>query len=268
MSFDHELAPQRMAGLLRTEFFGRSYAWASETTSTNDDARRAFAEGRPAGHVVVADQQRQGRGTHGRSWDSPAGLDLYLSVWLPRAALTAPATAPLAQLGLISLAAGLALVETLDAIGVQDAQVKWPNDVLLKTRKCAGILVETQSSGSELRELIIGVGLNVNRQEFAPGLSATSLKRSSGQHFDRGEVLATLLQQLERGFLDWRAGHHDALCDRLRARLAFMGQHVEINGQQGTLIGIDPDGALLVDDQRHHHGTLICPDKNRQPKRR
>src|SRR6185503_19101937 len=114
--------------------------------------------------------QRRGRGSHGRSWASPSGGDLYLSI-------VARPQLPLAQLAPLTLAVGLGVADAADAVlgaaARAPARVKWPNDVWLGGKKCAGILVETRS-GSAAPELIVGVGVNVNRVSFPDELAVTA----------------------------------------------------------------------------------------------
>ena len=150
---------------LGTLAYGRSLDLRAQTRSTNDDARAAAEAGAPRGHVVVADTQSAGRGSRGRTWSSPAGVDLYLSI-VERVPL------PLSKIPPLTLAVGLGVADAVDAlVGPGCARVKWPNDVRVGERKCAGILVETSSAGHKPGPIILGIGLGVNRTEWESELA-------------------------------------------------------------------------------------------------
>ena len=199
MTAPDDLDAARITSLLATRRYGRSLQVLSLTDSTNDDARRAALGGANSGHTVVADRQQAGRGSQGRVWSSPGGLDLYLSI-VDRPPLSIAALPPL------TLAVGLGVASAVDALlgaTLPGARVKWPNDVWLDGKKCAGVLVEASSQGEQLQSLVIGIGLNLNRLAFEGELaeSATSLRahQRSGQPLDRGAALVTVLAHVE----DW-----------------------------------------------------------------
>jgi BirA family biotin operon repressor/biotin-[acetyl-CoA-carboxylase] ligase len=265
-----ELDSQRLQSLLRTRVYGRSLELRESTDSTNDDAKRAAAQGVPDGHVVLADSQRAGRGQHGRAWASPPGSDLYLSI-------VARPQLPLAALPPLTLAVGVGVAEAAEQLladvpstgGITPAlrsgamsmraQVKWPNDVLLAGKKCAGVLVET-SSGAEpwptgdaqvaRVTVVIGIGLNVNRLQWPDQLreSATSLRavRPAAQPFDRGVVLAALLLSVEHWVDRLIAEGGAAIASALEARLALRGRRVRSGQVEGTLTGVAASGALRI----------------------
>lgn len=232
----------RCSALLTTERYGRSLVVLAETDSTMDDARAAADEGAAEGHVILADHQRQGRGSHGRVWSSPPGSDLYFSLVL-RPALS------LADLPPLTLAVGLAVADALAlAVPHADVAIKWPNDVFVNGQKCAGILVETRSVGLDPSAVIVGIGINVNRTEFDPTLVAesTSLALALGQPVDREELLADVLEQLERRVTAFVTHGAGVIVGGVEERLLYRGQPVVIDEQRGTLMGVDADGALRV----------------------
>lgn len=231
--------------------YGRSLELKARTGSTNDDAREVAASGASSGHVIVAEAQDRGRGAHGRVWSSPPGQDLYFSI-LERRPLDG------AQLPWLTLAVGLGVRDAVSAY-VERAQCKWPNDVLVGDRKCAGILVESSSMGSRVGPFVIGVGLDVNRTAFAPELAhtATSLRLASDRELAREAVLAEVLGAIEARVEQLHAGQQEALKRDLLAHLAWVGEPVCIDRREGTLVGIDDDGALRLDDgARIVSGTL------------
>ena len=242
-----DLAPNRLQTLLLGRRYGRSLRVLAETASTNDDARADALAGAPDGHVVVADFQSAGRGSHGRVWTSPAGSDLYLSI-VERPAM------PLAELPPLTLAVGLgvadAVLRTFDVDAGIVPEVKWPNDVWLRGRKCAGILIEASSTGEIAGPVVIGIGLNVNRLEWPDELrsTATSLRaeRAAGTPLDRGRVLALLLKEVER-CVDVFALHGGAaIASALDSRLALRGQRVRCGAITGKLAGVAPSGAVRI----------------------
>ena len=209
-----------------------------------DDASKAAGEGAQDGHVVLADQQTRGRGAHGRQWLSPPGSDLYFSV------VTRPAVEP-ASTALITLAAGLGVRDAVASLlPGRSALVKWPNDIWIERRKCAGVLVESRTVGMRIESVIVGVGLNVNRTQWPPELAgaATSLRAERGddEPFDRAEVLATLLSHMERWVKRFVKDGAAVVVDALRPNLALVGERVRWEDGDGMFEGIDPDGAARV----------------------
>jgi BirA family biotin operon repressor/biotin-[acetyl-CoA-carboxylase] ligase len=149
------------------------------------------------------------------------------------------------------LAVGLALADTLDAY-INDPTriaIKWPNDLWIDEKKCSGILVEAVATGARIDGVVIGIGLNVNRIEWPEELRglATSLQHATQRHFDRSDVLATLLSSAEsRVDLLVREGP-ETIVRAVDARLALRGQQVRCDDVSGTLIGVAPSGALRID---------------------
>jgi BirA family biotin operon repressor/biotin-[acetyl-CoA-carboxylase] ligase len=232
----------RCGSLLTTEHLGRSLVALNETDSTMDDARAAADSGAPEGHVILADQQRRGRGSHGRVWSSPPGSDLYFSVVL-RPALS------LADLPPLTLAVGLAVADALAREAPHaDVGIKWPNDVFVDGKKCAGVLVETRSVGLDPAAVIVGIGINVNRLEFEPDLAgeSTSLTLVTCQPVDREALLANVLLQLERRVTRFVAHGAAVIASSVEERLLYRGQQVAIDQHRGTLLGVDADGALRL----------------------
>ncbi len=212
--------------------------------STNDLARAAALRGEPEGLVVTAEEQLAGRGRFGRKWIVPRGTSLQISV------LLRPPLAPLAASRVIRMAA-LATHETLVNYLHLAPTLKWPNDVLLDGRKCAGILIESGVRGDTLEYVILGVGLNVNYTmrvypELAP--HATTLQDVVGHEIDRSGLENALLAELNRLYRDLLYG--DDLLDKYRARLGMLGKPIQVatvNGiLRGTAQGVTDDGALVI----------------------
>jgi BirA family biotin operon repressor/biotin-[acetyl-CoA-carboxylase] ligase len=246
-----DLSRERIQAQLHTARFGRSLALLENTGSTNDDARAAALAGAADGHTLVADAQTRGRGAHGRSWVSPPGVDLYVSV-------LAQLAVPLERLPPLTLAVGLAVADTCDAFlagqpGAASAppvraHVKWPNDVWIERRKCAGVLVEGHSQGGRSLPVVIGIGLNVNRREFPAGLDnePTSLLLARGEPASRSDVLALLLDNLERWVDRFVALGPAPMVEALDARLALRNERVRVDDLEGVVEGVAASGALRL----------------------
>jgi BirA family biotin operon repressor/biotin-[acetyl-CoA-carboxylase] ligase len=242
------LSMEQLQRELRTLQYGLSCEYLSATGSTNDDARRAIEAGAATGHVIVADAQHNGRGSRGRSWASPAGSDLYLSI-IDRPAVALPELPPL------TLAVGLAVAEAAQAlIGHASIQVKWPNDVLVDGRKCAGVLIEANAMQERVDAVVIGIGLNVNRTDFPDELReyATSLRLSDPEQraLDRTVALARLLESVERWVQRFVREGAASIVTALAPRLAFRGERVRCDDVLGILRGVEPSGALSLETAR------------------
>ena len=156
-----------------------------KTASTNDVARDHARKGAKNGFLVAAAQQTSGRGRLGRSWESPAGRGLYVSLVLrPEMAM--------ADAGQLTVITSLAVSDAVEAITGIRPQIKWPNDIVLKGRKLAGVLIETEQKAGRLVFAVIGIGLNVRHEagDFSPEVRdlATSLYLATGRTYRRANV--------------------------------------------------------------------------------
>jgi len=225
---------------------GRTLRVIESTSSTNDDLAAAARDGAPAGTVLVADHQTGGHGRSGRSWHSPPGVNLYLSV-LMRPKLATPGALPS-----LSLVAGLAVAEALRSTSGLDARVKWPNDVLVDgARKVAGILMEAIDASTQTPSLVVGIGLNVNERTFPPELAstATSLYLETGRTHDRAEVAAALLRHIDMRFNEASERGVEDLLSEWSAISSTLGRRVRPqDGPEGVALSVAPNGALLVRD--------------------
>jgi BirA family transcriptional regulator, biotin operon repressor / biotin---[acetyl-CoA-carboxylase] ligase len=234
----------------------RGCAWGEPLThyreigSTNDEALKAARAGAPAGSVFVADHQSSGRGRTGKSWLSKAGAGLLFSVLIrPRTSAD--------RLSSLTLAVGLGARAALEKASAGDFAVKWPNDVLERGRKVAGVLCEGQLSGREVEAIVIGVGINIGRQELPPDLAGTATSLEDlvlAGHVvpDREELLVEALAAIET-----RAARHlehgfAALLDEFTEHDALAGRRIAVSGAsevRGIARGVDREGQLLVEDE-------------------
>ena len=216
------------------------------TPSTNDIALQLAAGGAEEGCVVIADEQTAGRGRQGRSWHSPPGSGLYVS------AILRPSHRPDSRAtSLVTLAAGVALAEAIEALTALPADIKWPNDLLVGRRKLAGILAE--SATSDLAGIVLGYGINVRAREWPPEIQqrATSLESELGRPVERWALCAETLAALSHRYRDLAAGRFDAILDAWRRRSpSSCGGRVTwdtpTGPRSGVTDGIDEQGALLV----------------------
>jgi BirA family transcriptional regulator, biotin operon repressor / biotin---[acetyl-CoA-carboxylase] ligase len=198
------------------------------TDSTNARAQELASRGAPHGTLVTARAQSAGRGRQGRTWIGPPGRALLCSALLrdpPR---------------LLPLVAGVAVAE----VAGPQAQVKWPNDVLVDGRKVAGILVEGRPQEGWA---VVGIGLNVAvRESDLP----SELRETAGTLGLRPDALEPTLQALLESLERWLAAEPQVVLDGFRARDALLDRPVRWAGGQGTAAGIDDDGRLVVRTDR------------------
>jgi len=214
------------------------------TTSTNDVAATL-----PEGSVVVADHQTAGRGRRGRTWFSPPGSGLYVSLVLAPSRAADPSRATT----LLTLAAGVAIAEGIDAATSLRVDLKWPNDLYVARRKLGGILAEAVTAGGPVTRVVLGFGLNIAAAAFPPDVSdrATSIETELGRGVDREVVLQAALAALARRYDDLVAGRFDDILDAWRERApAARGARVTwmsgTGAVAGVTAGVDDAGALLM----------------------
>ena len=165
-----------------------------EVDSTNAEARRLSVEGAESGLVVTAKKQTAGKGRRGRSWESPADENLYLSILL-RPSLE-PEKAPM-----LTLVMAYSVAKALQKEDIQ-VLIKWPNDLVLSGKKVCGILTEMNLSGTQVEDVIVGVGLNVNTMKFPDELEdkATSLRKETLRELECGELLQLILKEFDKQY--------------------------------------------------------------------
>ncbi len=237
---------------------GRPLITFARITSTQTWARAWADLGAAEGLVVQALEQTQGRGRGQRSWWSPAGGGLYLSI------LLRPTIAP-ARAAHITMLVALAVIDTCTDLTGLPARPKWPNDVLLHGRKLAGILSEQSMQDGRLRYNIVGVGVNVNTDFQGTPLAdiATSLAMASRQTYSLDRVRDTLLAKLTHRYRQWQQGvsPHAAW----RRHLEPIGRRVRVQrpGQPdliGKAIDATPEGALQIRDDTGGVHTIWAGD--------
>jgi BirA family biotin operon repressor/biotin-[acetyl-CoA-carboxylase] ligase len=245
-----ELPPEFQAALRLTAdrrgAFGERIFYFSDIGSTNDEAARLAEHGAPQGTVVFASAQHAGRGRFGRTWFSPAGAGLYVSVII-RERSAAP---------LLTLAGGVAVAEGVRAATGLPVEIKWPNDVVVhsgRRRKLAGVLAEGSTTADGLQHVILGFGINLRPAAYPPeiGDRATSLESELGRPVDAGLVLSESLAALAHWVRVLSLGDSSSLLARWTllspiARGASVEWETPQGVRSGRTAGIDEAGALLV----------------------
>jgi BirA family transcriptional regulator, biotin operon repressor / biotin---[acetyl-CoA-carboxylase] ligase len=237
-----------------TRIVGRDIRVFERTTSTNDIIARLARDGIREGAVVFAESQSRGRGRLGRLWISPARKGLWFSILLrpdlpPQSATQLTVAAATALARAVALQTGLV------------PEIKWPNDILIRGKKVAGILTELTAELDHVKEMVLGIGVDVNwdAAELPQDLrkTATSLKIESGQAIDRAELAVAILRELDGDYERIRRGQFELVAGEWRQRCGTLGREVSIRIGDRVIRGraesLDAEGALLL---RTQHGRL------------
>jgi BirA family biotin operon repressor/biotin-[acetyl-CoA-carboxylase] ligase len=221
--------------------FAQPLLWYATVPSTNDVAARLAERGAPEGCVVAANAQSAGRGRQGRAWASPPGAGLYVSTVLRPGPDAIRA---------VTIAAGVAVADGIEAATGLQVALKWPNDVYAGERKMAGVLAEAADG---LAHVILGIGINVMPAAYPPDVAAraTSLEEELGRAVDRGLLLAECLVALAARYADLQSGRIAAVIEGWRRRAApTLGRRVRWDAAgavaEGVAEDIDQTGALVV----------------------
>lgn len=222
----------------------------AELDSTNRYASDLLAKTKPIeGTVISADFQATGRGQIGRSWYGSSGSNALLSLILyPRWLLAR-------EQFILSQAVALAVADTVSTCCGVPATVKWPNDVYLGGRKIAGVLIQNSLVGSYLQWSVIGIGLNVNEENFPAALPhACSMRQQRGEVLDLTEVKQLLFQKLEQRYLQLKAHPARIRADYLQQLYQYQSWHnyrrvADHQLFRGQIIGVQKNGKLAIQNE-------------------
>lgn len=238
---------------LKTEQIGHPFFWAEEIDSTNEELKRRAAQGAVHGTVFCADYQTNGKGRRGRTWDSPKGDNIYLSILL-RPEFEPEHASMLTLIG--ALAVAVAVEETTGAY----CRIKWPNDLVLNGRKVCGILTEMSTDMTGIRYVIVGIGINVNRSIFPEEIAhmASSIEKGEG----REALIASLLFHFEEKYnLFLEKKDLSPFLEEYNGKLAGVGGPVQILSASDRKVcishGINETGALIVSDEDGKREEII-----------
>lgn len=225
-----------------------AYDWSvlvlDSIDSTNAEALRAIERLQEAPFLVLAERQTAGRGRRGRKWVSPFAENVYFSLVLR-------IEGGMRQLEGLSLVVGLAVMQTLRELGISEAGLKWPNDVLVGQKKIAGILLELVGDPADVCHVVLGVGINVNMQMAGEiDQQWTSMRLESGQVFDRNRLVAMLGTMLQKYLARHQSEGFSAIQAEWEQNHLWQGRAVSliagVNQIDGEVLGIDSQGALRL----------------------
>ena len=254
-------ADDLLSRLDKAAVIGRDIRVFQETTSTSDVIEKLARDAVDEGVVVFAESQTKGRGRLGRKWISPSRKGLWFSVLLrPRMRLQ--------DCTQLTIASGAALRRAIQHTTGLEARIKWPNDILIRSRKVAGILTEMRAELDVVSYVMLGIGVDVNltASDFPTDLrkTATSLKIELGSTVARADLAAAILKELEKDYARIRKGDFEMVADEWEAHCDTLGHEVVIRmgarEVRGRAESLGEDGALLVRTQHGHLETVIGGD--------
>ena len=240
------MSSAEIESLLETAWAGRDVLYLDETDSTNVQAKKlGEAEGKH-GTLIVSDRQTAGKGRRGRGWDSPSGASIYMSILLRPDIL--PDKAPM-----LTLVMALAVVRAVREITGEEAGIKWPNDIVLNKKKICGILTEMSAEIDYINHVVIGVGINVNTEDFPEEIkkTATSLFIETGKKWKRSEFIAAAMKYFEEYYeIFLKTQNLKMLQEIYNGFLVNKDAQVRVlepgNEFDGCALGINETGELLV----------------------
>jgi BirA family biotin operon repressor/biotin-[acetyl-CoA-carboxylase] ligase len=235
---------------LRTRSFGQKLFYFEKLVSTSDQLWEMAKGELPHGTMVIAEQQKAGRGRQGNSWYSPPSVGLYFSLFLK------PGTNPLKFNGL-TLMLGNSAASVMEEESKTSIEIKWPNDIYCRGRKLGGILTETRVNSNMVEQAVVGIGLNLNNDFLPLELceTATSLKLETGQHIFREDLLIKILARAEEDYQKFMDQGLAPFLVGIAGRSYLNQRWVQVRDEDGAAVkglatGIDAQGALLlIDDQ-------------------
>jgi BirA family biotin operon repressor/biotin-[acetyl-CoA-carboxylase] ligase len=254
-------ADDLLARLGKTKVIGRDIQVFEQTTSTNDVIEKFARDGVKEGVVVFAESQTKGRGRLGRKWISPAHKGLWFSILL-RPDLHPQETTQL------TVASATALRRAIQSETGLNPEIKWPNDILIRGKKVAGILTELSAEVDRVKHIILGLGVDVNlgAGEFPAELkkTATSLKIESGETLARAELAVAILRELDFDYARICGGKFPVVADEWESGCATIGKNVTVligdRKIRGCAESLDDDGALLIRTEHGHLERIIGGD--------
>ena len=246
---------------LKTRWLGKNVAVFQSLDSTNRMALEGGQKKASHGQVFFAEKQTQGRGRRGRHWVSPEGRGLYFSLILKP-------DLELQEISKITLTAAVAVAKTLRKMTRVPAMIRWPNDILVGSRKLCGILTEVSAEQDQISYAVLGIGVNVNGSLRSLPDVATTLEHETQRRWDRNLLTAELFLELERCYEKLESGGWQELLKQWEAMSMISGERITVTTLHQTLsgraIGVDENGALLLstDDGAQHRvlsgDVMLC----------
>jgi len=243
VSVPDKLFPPELQEGLKTKILGKKIFYQETVSSTMDVAFQMAVQGAPEGTVVCAENQTKGRGRLGRAWSSPKGKGIYMSIIL-RPQL------PPSEVAKLTLLSAVALCEAIESETSLHPRIKWPNDLLIKNKKLAGILTELSAEVDKVKFVVMGIGINVNTSPGALPEGGTSLKNESGQSYSRIQMTQSILTAIEEWYGRLSREGFTPVVERWKELSLTLGKRVRISDPagkvEGEAIDLDTDGGLLI----------------------
>ena len=240
------LSESELESRICTKWAGRVVHYFDETGSTNNDCRRFMEEGAPHGVLVVADMQKAGKGRRGRTWISPPGTVIAMSIGLR------PDFLP-DQASRLTLVMALAVCKAVEETTGLAAGIKWPNDIVVNRKKVCGILTEMSAERDYIDNVIIGVGINVNQTDFDEEIAktATSLRLESGCVQNRASIVQKVMDYFEVYYEEFvKTCDLSAIMKEYNEKLVNRDAQVRVLDPKGAFDGvahgINDAGELIV----------------------
>ena len=234
--------------LLHTDWVAKEVLYFDTIDSTNTKAQELAEKGYPSGTLVVADKQESGKGRRGRSWVSPSGTGIFMTLMIK------PDINP-NNASMLTLVAALAVAKAITSVTGEEAMIKWPNDIVVNGKKVCGILTEMNAQFDYINHIVVGIGINVHNESFPEEISqmASSLMiEAGGKRFHRAQIIAETMSYFEQ-YYDTFLQTQDlsALVREYDELLVNMNKAVRVLDPKepfdGKAMGITPKGELIVD---------------------
>ena len=230
-----------------TEWAGCEIYYFDSIDSTNTKAKELAEEGHPSGTLVVADRQTAGKGRRGRSWESPSGIGIFMTLMLK------PEINP-NNASMLTLVAAMATTRAIRRVTGVPAMIKWPNDIVMNGKKVCGILTEMSAQFDYINHIVIGIGINVHNEDFPEEIAqtASSIYLESGQHIHRASLIEAFLEEFEDVYAEYlKTEDMEGLMKEYDAMLVNRGRQVRVLDPkepfEGKAMGITKKGELIVD---------------------
>ena len=234
--------------LMHTEWVAKEVLYFDTIDSTNTKAQELAEKGYPSGTLVVADKQESGKGRRGRSWVSPSGTGIFMTLMIK------PDINP-NNASMLTLVAALAVAKAITSVTGEEALIKWPNDIVVNSKKVCGILTEMNAQFAYINHIVVGIGINVHNESFPEEISqmASSLMiEAGGKRFHRAQIIAETMSYFEQYYDTFlKTQDLSALVREYDELLVNMNKAVRVLDPKepfdGKAMGITPKGELIVD---------------------
>lgn len=234
--------------LLHTDWVAKEVLYFDTIDSTNTKAQELAEKGYPSGTLVVADKQESGKGRRGRSWVSPSGTGIFMTLMIK------PDINP-NNASMLTLVAALAVAKAITSVTGEEAMIKWPNDIVVNGKKVCGILTEMNAQFDYINHIVVGIGINVHNESFPEEISqmASSLMiEAGGKRFHRAQIIAEAMSYFEQYYDTFlKTQDLSALVREYDKLLVNRNKSVRVLDPKepfdGKAMGITPKGELIVD---------------------